>query len=193
MDDITLQSQLANFSSVSANVDEYLSKLQELVIQAFVPENKTIESRPFEREDFSTTPAVAKQIFKTLQLALSSGIEEYQKYDNLFHKLIYSSVILCGEHSGFFLWTDNECCELSQTVLATILKIFQCINVEYFLIKMDSKKKYHGNNILSEILPKLSKDSWKYHPASVQCFSWLIHQIKVKKVKMTNYLDYFFF
>lgn len=179
IDDTTLKSKFADLALVSSNGDEYWSKLEELVIQSLVPENKTIESRPFEREDFSSTPDIAQQTFKTLQQAFSSGSEEYQKDDGPFLKLIYSSVILCGEHSGFFLWSDNECCELSQTVLDTILKIFECPNVDSFLVEMDSKKKYYGSNILSEILPKLSKDLWKYHPASVQCYSWLIHQIKV--------------
>lgn len=188
IDDTTLQPQLADLSLVSSNDDEYWSKLEKLVIQALVPENKTIESRPFEREDFSSIPDAAKQTFKTLQSALSSASEKYQKDDGPFLKLIYSSIILCGEHSGFFLWTDNECCELSQIVLDAVLKIFQCPNVDTFLVQIDSKKTYLGCNILGEILPKLSKDLWKYHPASVQCYSWLIHQTKVivRKIEINS-------
>ncbi|CAK9187191.1 unnamed protein product [Ilex paraguariensis] len=80
-DDTTLQPQLADLSLVSSNDDEYWSKLEKLVVQALVPENKTIESRPFEREDFSSIPDAAKQTFKILQSALSSASEKYQKDD----------------------------------------------------------------------------------------------------------------
>ncbi len=169
----------------SAICDEYWSELNILVQQVHVPKNTIIDSRPFEPEDFLLTTKAAKIAFASIQFIVDDVLKSVAPAESSqkFLDCIYSVVVLCGEHSSAsFLWTDEECVKLSDKVLSGVLRLFGFDRFISFLMTTDLDERLHGVNIFSTLLAKLTTTTLKYYPATIRCYSWLLHHIRVNLV-----------
>jgi hypothetical protein len=150
--------------------------LCELLKQASVPKNTVIDERPFEQADFARAIKLANECFATLENDLSNlKVLDINKQ----LELVYRTLLACGEHSSCTLWTDDDCIRLSERVLRKTLALLNVRDLSSFLIARDAEKQMHGINLFLLLTPKLAKNEWKYHPAAVHCYCWLLRHINV--------------
>lgn len=183
IDQVDLSTKLQEFLKKSVLLEEDWKNLNDFVTQIHVPENKIIETRPFELEDFASITFITKQCFNILESLFSNQIklDFDDKYCRECLNCIYSIILLCGEHSSQNLWTNDECIDLSNKILKKVLKVLKCQNLISFLMQVDDKRKFHGTNIFNLMIPKLTIDKWRFYPSLVQSYSWLLHFISVSK------------
>lgn len=161
-------------------LNEEWSSLQYEITNAFIHKNTIIDSRPFESGDFTSTLDVVKVCLKKLKsvfrndtLADSTACSESRS------DCIDRVVILCGEHSSANVWTDDECVNLSTEALSAVLASCKCDSISTYLMKSDHKERLNATKLFALLLPKLSKDEWKYYPSFTCCFAWMLHYIQV--------------
>lgn len=163
----------------SSNVE--WNQLKEEIKNSFIPKNTIIESRPFEAEDFIGLLNNVESCFKKLTSVLSHiPPEEPSVCSKSRYECISYAIILCGEHSSKNVWTDDDCVALAHTTLKILMSSSMCETLNEYMIKVDHQDKLQGVNLFTFILPKLSKEEWKYYPAVTCCFAWLLSHIQVK-------------
>lgn len=168
---------LTNLKETVDTVDAKWIRLNTLVSNALVRKSTMIDTRPFEKDDFLNPLNVIK-CFETVEIVfreLTNADESSSRSE-----CICSVIQLCGEHSTEgLLWSNEKCVSMSESVLRRALQYYDCSDLNGFLIKEKTREKLNGTHLFISFLSKLSKDEWKYYPATVHCFSWLLHHIQV--------------
>lgn len=177
-----LEMKINEIRNLSVFEDFVWEDLNDLILKVLIPKNDIIDTRQFEAVDFGDAIEIVEKCLSSLEFLLSNQIQINELEPNSSPmKSIYSIIILCGEHACKNVWTNDQCISLSKSIIEKILFILRCDNLSSFLTKLDRKKKPYGVYIFELLLPKLTKESWKYFPAAVACYSWLLQHIKVIK------------
>jgi len=79
------------------------------------------------------------------------------------------ALIICLEHEQVGRWTTTESVECAKTLLATICVANGCDTFDSLLNMYDGKSSLL-QHVLNEIIPKLTRTTWKLNPAACQVF-----------------------
>lgn len=111
------------------------------------------------------------------------------KLDNLLSKLLNNDIdlqikprdilscclYLCGEHCRPNLpWSDVECYTIMNSSIEKLCNLMHYSNIEELFDHVDVSK------IIIGLRFKLENDSWKKFPAAVECFMWILKNLKVR-------------
>ncbi|XP_065221367.1 TELO2-interacting protein 2-like [Planococcus citri] len=162
---------------------EEWNQLKYEIENSFIPKNTIIESRPFEVDDFIGVLDNVKSCFEKLTIFSLIPPEDLSASSRNRYECISYAIIFCGEHSSKNVWTDDDCMAASRTTLKTIMSACLCETLNDYMIKVDQRETLHGVNLLSFILPKLSKEEWQYYPSITCCFTWLLSHIELPFMK----------
>lgn len=120
------------------------------------------------------------------------------KLDNLLSKLLNNDVdlqiksqdilnsclYLCGEHSQPNLpWSDIESHSMMKLSIEKLCNLMHCTNIEELFTRVDVSK------IIIGLLYKLENDNWKKYPAAIECFMWILKNLKVKCKKLDIFMN----
>ncbi|XP_065213448.1 TELO2-interacting protein 2-like [Planococcus citri] len=162
---------------------EEWDRLKYEIENSFIPKNTIIESRPFEVDDFIGVLDNVMSCFEKLSVFSLIPPEDLSTSSKNRYECISYAIIFCGEHSSKNVWTDDDCVAASQTTLKTLMSACSCKTLDEYMIKLDQQETLRGVNLLTFILPKLSKEEWKYHPSITCCLTWLLSHIELPNMK----------
>ncbi|XP_059486510.1 TELO2-interacting protein 2-like [Neocloeon triangulifer] len=143
-----------------------VQKLSDSVILA---EDARFEERPCVADDFAQIAPLINRIFDELfcEVKCIGQFSVEQLLDDEKSALV-SLILACGEHSASRPWTSNFSTECSKKILIEISQNGKVLVSQPMVLKI----------LLNSICPKMAPNLWKSRPALVQCFSWIIFQIK---------------
>ena len=78
-------------------------------------------------------------------------------------------VVICLEHEQAFRWTTTQSIECARTLLAHVCAAYGCNSLES-LLNMNDGRFGLLQRVLNEVLPKLTKSTWKLNPAASHVF-----------------------
>lgn len=178
------ESKLNKDENISGK-EEFWKNILEIINKTFINDIKIGIDRPVEENDFIDIKNVIENNLIHLQKLFSDTINENSFYynftylqKNLRNEVTVNTILLCGEHSFINdAWTTNNTLKLSESIIKILCQLYSCNTVENLLVKSSC-----GNLlplIFNSLRPKLLKDTWKYYPAAVSSYVWVLLKIKV--------------
>lgn len=121
------------------------------------------------------TACMAMMTFSQLLSKLSSHSKCSERSHNrtvqrIIRTLSCAAVIMCLEHDQVCRWTTTQSVKCSKTLLATVCTTNGCDTFDSLLNVSDGGKFSLLQQILDEVLPKLTRSTWKLNPAASHVF-----------------------
>lgn len=184
-----LRLQVASFpdriaaSSTSQDEEEGIRKACSEISQSIyeygaVGEFEGREDIPYVKEDFPKKAERAKDAMILMEEFLAVARESSCPVKALRTVSIHS-LLLCLEHHEPSLWTDDDSIAQSNTLLKSMLKAPDCLDLPAFLtLKSDALEVTLLQSILEHCAIKLKRDHWKANPGLVAAFSACVFSVK---------------
>lgn len=131
-------------------------------------------------EVFLTHLKIAKSILKELAYLLTKFLNNDVSLQIKPRDLLQPCLYLCGEHcQPNFLWSDKESYLMMNLCIEKLYTLMHFSNIEELLTNIEIAKIFVG------LQYKLEKNNWKKYPAAVECFMWILKNLKVRpKIKI---------
>jgi len=164
-------SDVANNSSEC--VYSYLSAAlcRHACIRSLANEEEACEDMSKKFGENARIACTAMEIFNHLLSKLSSCTEQQKNrtVERVARTLSCGALIICLEHEQACRWTTKQSAECAKSLLATLCKANGHVTLDSLLNASDSK---FGllQHILNEVLPKLTRTTWKLNPVASHVF-----------------------
>lgn len=150
-------------------------QINKLILSGCVPEVATDENHLTDRDRALLAHLIiSKSILNKLNALLNKRLNNNVSLQFESCDLLYSCLYLCGEHNqSNLLWSDDECYSLANLCIEKLCKLMHYSGIEELFTCVDVSKIFVG------LQCKLKNDNWKKYPAAVECFMWLLKNLKV--------------
>ncbi|KAK9498602.1 hypothetical protein O3M35_003197 [Rhynocoris fuscipes] len=143
-----------------------------------VPSIPNAFEKQLDESDFQSYRETCESNLSKINNSLKEKLDNLKVTDELlkhYELPLVHLLILCGEHSCLELWSTKLSVEIAAEILKHLLQLCNKSNVTELLI-------VNGESIIKNIVlllrPKLLSSTWKCNPAAVQCYCWILIQIK---------------
>jgi len=143
-------------------------------VRSLVNEEESCEDLSLKLGEKAGIACTAMVTFSDLLSKLSSHREQLQKSSNrtvqrVIRTLSYGALIVCLEHEQSCRWTSAQSVECGKNLLATVCAANGCDTFN-LLLNLNDGKFSLLRQVLNELLPKLTRTTWKLNPASSHVF-----------------------
>uniref|UniRef100_A0A1B6LV72 TELO2-interacting protein 2 n=1 Tax=Graphocephala atropunctata TaxID=36148 RepID=A0A1B6LV72_9HEMI len=101
----------------------------------------------------------------------TSLLSKISKNEVIPNRILILIILVAGENSKIGVWTNTKIMMYADSLLKDILN--RCGYLDF-----SSLIGSEIDEILSELRPKLMKNSWRNYPAAVNCFIWILFSLK---------------
>lgn len=153
------------------NLDEIINYIQ----IGCVPEVSINENQLDERnEALLAHLETAKRVLNKLSNLLSKLINHDSGLKIRLEDILNTCLYLCGEHCKSNLpWSDIESHSLMNLCMEKICSLMHYHSIEELFAQIDVSSIFVG------LQNKLKNDNWKRYPAAVECYMWILNNLKV--------------
>jgi len=144
-------------------------------VQSLANEEETCQDLSKKLGENAGTACTAMMTFSQLLSKLSSrskccGRCDKRIVQRVIRTLSWGAVIICLEHDQICRWTTAQSIECAKTLLATVCTANGCDTFDLLLNASDGGKFSLIRRVLDEVLPKLTRTTWKLNPAASHVF-----------------------
>ncbi|KAG8273018.1 TEL2-interacting protein 2 [Homalodisca vitripennis] len=153
------------------NVNPHFIDLLELLKRSILPEQKYNFDEPLQDSCF-------KEHILNVETNLLNAISLLTKIregEAIPKKIVLYTILVAGENSTINMWTNHKIMMYADNLLKEIL-------TRYGYSDLSSLLKLEVDDCLSELRPKLLKNTWKNYPAAVDSFIWILFSLKCPHV-----------
>uniref|UniRef100_A0A1B6GX94 Uncharacterized protein n=1 Tax=Cuerna arida TaxID=1464854 RepID=A0A1B6GX94_9HEMI len=149
------------------NLNPHFINLLELLKCSILPEQKYNFDEPLQDSCF-------KEHILNVETNLLNAIpllSKLRKSEVIPKKIVLYTILVAGENSTITMWTNRKIMMYADILLKEVLNRYGYSNLSSLL-------ELEVGDYLSELRPKLLKNSWKNYPAAVDSFIWILFSLK---------------
>ncbi|XP_015429301.1 PREDICTED: TELO2-interacting protein 2-like [Dufourea novaeangliae] len=150
----------------------------DLIEKTYVPGKTIGASRPCEEKDFREYRQIVDRNLRNIRSMLyhivhnrNEGNVHIDVNASAVRTFTVKLLLLVGEHHEKNIWNTAESVSTSKDLLSGILELYKCQSITQFLMEQ-----HNFTTTILTLRPKLLKDTWKYYPAAVACYKWILYQ-----------------
>ncbi|XP_012251793.2 TELO2-interacting protein 2-like [Athalia rosae] len=168
----------------------------ELLENTFVPEKQIGKERPCEEKDYREYRQIVDRNLRNIESTLHHVIITFNDDQNkeetttiiqnqYVRTFLTYLIIIIGEQSEKSVWNTAESVSIANSMKYKICNFYKCDSISKLLVGEGMYKDSSSNDtysilnmVLLAVRPKLRKETWKAHPATVNLYKWILEQIE---------------
>ncbi|XP_014217850.1 TELO2-interacting protein 2-like [Copidosoma floridanum] len=145
---------------------------------SLVPRFSQDTVRPCTEEDFQDYTFNLENNLRRIISMLDDLLQNEGQWTTKTKKHLTKVLVIVGEQHIKNAWNTSSCIELSNELISRLCRIFKHESVTEIIKDDDTFV-----SVLMFLRPRLLNDTWKFYPAAVICYKWLLECMKKPLLK----------